>query len=391
MTAILSSLQPIVVHTPAIPEPQFIRLACRLHAALVQRSHRDAALEQSFHRVSLRLEPYLRAHKRHGRALDRGWTTAARHTGRELLDRLIDLRHTVAEAYPGLNTSRESSGLSANGVHAPPSSPAVLLEELRSLFQEFDDPQHEPRAQTLSIVTEPITLEEVSLGRFRITLHLERLLSGGRMNGDAFDVEALDPNPASGDESIPHPHVRDRSVCLGDATTSIQTALQQGRIADAFRLVERVLLTYNPASPYRLLREWSDIACEDCGERVGSDEIASCSNCGNEVCGGCEQVCDGCESTFCSRCVIRISGGSNGEERRACAECRGHCHACDRIELDSVLDEHDGMCEACDAAHQEQIEEDQEEEEEEEVLDHSAADDLTVPQPSSAEAVSLPA
>jgi hypothetical protein len=63
-------------------------------------------------------------------------------------------------------------------------------------------------------------------------------------------VEAVDPNPATNDEEVTHPHVKSNGLCAGDATVPIQAALQDGRICDAMLLVNAVLQHYNPASPY---------------------------------------------------------------------------------------------------------------------------------------------
>jgi hypothetical protein len=106
-----------------------------------------------------------------------------------------------------------------------------IFLDLKHLQSEFEDMRIDWDAEALVSVTPPIELEDVSLGRFAIELHWNRL---ARFDSGCFDLVAQDPQPAESNESVTHPHVRDASLCPGDADRSLQRALEQGRLADAF-------------------------------------------------------------------------------------------------------------------------------------------------------------
>jgi len=114
-------------------------------------------------------------------------------------------------------------------------------------------------------VTEPITLEDVYLGPFRIQLELNkdiRLSSVEALSelyqGGAYHVIALEPNLAATDASVNHPHVSNERLCEGDGYAPIRAALEQGRLCDFFTLVRSILNTYSPDSPYVRLDDGFD-------------------------------------------------------------------------------------------------------------------------------------
>ena len=135
-------------------------------------------------------------------------------------------------------------------------------------FERFD---YDAKQQTLSITTEPIRLENVYLGEFSIQLHIDRLSQVPRRR-NVYRIVAEDPHPATSNDSVTHPHVRDEELCAGDATAAINAALETGRICDFFLLVRSVLMTYNGHSPYVPLAEWNGRACNDCGYVTDSDD-----------------------------------------------------------------------------------------------------------------------
>jgi hypothetical protein len=50
------------------------------------------------------------------------------------------------------------------------------------------------------------------------------------------------------------------------------------RLAGAFLLVRSVLLTYNPASSYVVLEEWTGQSRADCGHTTVPDELTGCGD-----------------------------------------------------------------------------------------------------------------
>ncbi len=139
------------------------------------------------------------------------------------------------------------------------------LGEFEQLDEEFGEIKVEWDRRCLSIVTEPITLQEVDLGPFAIELFWERLAR--RVGSSCFEIVALEPNPATCNESVTHPHVREGELCAGDATTPIEKALDRrpiGRCHVARALGLTVLQPaqsvrqFGPLVGHGLSRLWND-------------------------------------------------------------------------------------------------------------------------------------
>jgi hypothetical protein len=255
-----------------------------------------------------------------------------------------------------------------------PSLPALgsIVEELAQLRAEFEYVEIRINHHTchcsagaaasaaagMVIVarTDPIELEGVALGPFAIELHVNRL--DERTDADCFDCIALDPNPASANEEVTHPHVQSNSLCAGDASAAITQSLRQGRINDAFCLVRSVLQTYNPHSPYVALDAWSGSPCPDCGRSVGSESLYYCESCGNDYCDDCIGTCDLCDQSACSGCLER----DPVSRQRCCPGCRHTCDQCHRVVDADSFDEATGLCPEC-APEPEEPEQQQEDDE----------------------------
>lgn len=271
----------------------------------------------------------------------------------EILGHLDHLRLAGAEA---------KDSMLRPGVQAP--GPGAFLEELRQVDDDFDDFAIDWTKKVIRAVTEPITLQDIDLGPFAIQFHWERLLH--QPSSDCFDIVALDPHPAAANERVTHPHVKDRSLCAGDATAPIRKALEQGRLADAFVLVRSVLEHYNPASPHIALDEWEGAECHDCGRHVGDDDRWGCEGCGGDFCDHCTGNCSSCDTTRCHGCLLRCdacnepccarcleTGAGSGSEcsrlcRVACSRCgaivarddcndAGWCRSCQPIPTPETL------------------------------------------------------
>ncbi|HET6248080.1 MAG TPA: hypothetical protein VFE47_10320, partial [Tepidisphaeraceae bacterium] len=157
---------------------------------------------------------------------------------------------------------------------------ADILAEIRQLRDEFDDVEINARERRIEVTTDAITLEDVTLGEFCIQLHLDRLAR--HRDVSAFVIVAEDANAASSDSSCTHPHVSGKALCAGDATVPLSNALAEGRISDAFQLINRVLHTYNPSSAYVSLDAWDGRSCTDCGRSISSDDLYFCDACGED-------------------------------------------------------------------------------------------------------------
>lgn len=235
-------------------------------------------------------------------------------------------------------------------------NPAEVLSEMRQIDDEFGGVAADRRQKTLTAVTEPVDLDATGLGRFAMRFCWDRLTD--RADGSCFEVESLEPNPAAIDPSVTHPHVRGGVLCAGDADNSLQLALAQGRLADAFLLVRQVLLTYNPDSAYVALSEWEGEPCGDCGWTVSVGEDLFCDGCSQGYCRDCTDSCSGCDRAFCLSCLGRCA--ACGEFACAdwletspypaglcCAGCRGRCSACGTAAARDSLDRTTGACPDC--------------------------------------------
>jgi hypothetical protein len=226
-----------------------------------------------------------------------------------------------------------------------------LYAELLALEEEFGEVEIDLQGKTLSIVTEPIELEEVELGRFRVVLDCTGIERA------EYDVVALSANePSSSDfAKVTHPHVRDEGLCEGDAHEPIRAALKQGRLSDFFAIVDRTLKTYNPGSAYARLTEWDGQECQDCGYRTPDD--LSCSRCGDSTCSDCIRSCSGCDCDLCAYCAQRCS---NCDETY-CSDC-----------LAESSSSGGGLCTSCLEERENEREEDEQDSEDESESEEAA-------------------
>jgi len=247
------------------------------------------------------------------------------------------------------------SSLLEQPVAAAPSI-ATLFAELQQLQDEFDGLQIDWKAKTIGVTTEPITLKDVKLGAFAIQFRWERLLSHRDIL--CFDIVALNPNPASANDLVTHPHVKDQTLCAGEAAAPLRKALQQGRLADAFSLIRSVLTTYNDASPYVHLNEWGGRECHDCGSFASDDGLYSCAQCGEDFCDHCTSLCSACDACCCDGCLERCAvcnkrccsdclHSSAHSTRDCCPSCLRPCASCGRVVARDELAPEINLCPAC--------------------------------------------
>ncbi|MFO0805485.1 MAG: hypothetical protein U0791_20465 [Gemmataceae bacterium] len=328
-----------------LPLPELLRLA-----RVLQRGGTRPAPAPDAARLWVELDGTLEATRRtHDRI-----RLAARHDLRETQTVLRrDWDRWIAHATAGIARLAE--------VHRPVAPPPDLrhwVGEVRQLEAEFGSVNIRWRDRILRAVTEPITLEGVELGPFAIEFKWDAIGPSR-----AFEVVALQPNPPSGRSEVVHPHVDDRHLCAGEATEPLRVALEQGRIADAFLLVQSVLVNYNSQSAYVPLRDWDGFVCAHCGTRGRSGSAGSCDSCDSELCSdcsdacascsdprcpGCLESCERCDNRCCRGCLSAVAG------RSVCPECRTICPTCStRIVRD---DPDDDRCPACIRAANESLE-----------------------------------
>ena len=293
------------------------------------------------------------------RARERGLVMAARSLQAELPRHLYRLQERLSQMMRQLDWPAE----------VPP-SPDLVLAELRQLDEEFEELDLRPRERVLAVTTDAITLRDVYLGPFRIELRIAELRR--RHDSSCLVCIAEEPNSASSDDSVTHPHVKDKQLCAGEASVPIAQALRQGRISDAFRLVDAVLHTYNPHSPYVALESWEGVSCDDCGCSASSEDLCCCEGCNRDFCDQCISRCDVCEQSHCSSCLER----DEASDRLCCESCRRTCSACHRtVDVDS-FNKDTKLCPEC---QQERSEANEENEHGEEQQPEQQPEDDTMP------------
>jgi len=253
------------------------------------------------------------------------WQAAAAHVQEQISWTLDQIPTEVAASINAIKQRR-------------PNLPTLrqVLEDLDQIRHEFGEYDYDRKAHVLSVSTDPITLEGVYLGAFKIALDLGRLTFR-----PAYRVIAEEPNPASTNSSVTHPHVSDEHLCEGEATLGITAALQEGRLCDFFLLVRSVLQHYNPESPFVSLSNWSGISCSDCGHVMDEDESYTCNGCDSSVCSDCIGCCDNCDSSRCGNCLTTCPAC----ERRICGNCEETCSRCAKGCCSDCIE--DELCPEC--------------------------------------------
>jgi len=234
-----------------------------------------------------------------------------------------------------------------------PPTVADILGELMQLEDEYGQLRYNWKEKTLSVVTDPIVLEDVALGSFEIRLCLDRI---GQLYRDSpYYVIALEPNPAGSSEDVTHPHVSGERLCEGDGHLLIRKALEQGRLCDFFNLVIGILNTYNPDSPYVALSEWDGYSCYDCGYTMNRDDSYYCEQCENDFCSQCSSYCQICDTTLCLACAYECPGC----QKPVCRQCVTICPECEEELCTDCMNEKQ-ICNHCQQERKEQNHEQQE-------------------------------
>jgi len=337
-------------------DKELVHIADRVREALWQlRKSRYLECTRQLNLFAFRLQDLTCDSRKLGLAITRGWLAASEQCCTSIDRYLNEIPYAASKLQTLLDRrQKEVPTLSA------------VVEELKAVQAEFEDVAFNAEESALCVVTEPITLEDIYLGRFRILLDLDRL--GELYQKVSYYIVAIDPHPAANDEAITHPHVSNEVLCEGDGSAAIRAALEEGRLSDFFSMVRSILSTYNPDSPYVSLANWDGVACYDCGYVMDDESSYSCSHCGNSVCDNCSRVCINCGEIVCGECVSHCEVC----DRSLCPECaKTKCGECESVCCESCLS--DGLCPEC-----KEEKENNDEERESETTDENT--DTTTPQ-----------
>ena len=293
-------------------EVRIVRIADMIRQQLqLMRTNRLAKAVSQTDPIIDRLERIAKFRSAQEKALVRNWPVAARRMANQTAAALRDLPHYITDAQRGIEASL-----------TPVPSLRDLCGEILQLRQEFDGIRYSCEKSYLAVTTETFEFHGVYLGDFEIALDISLL---ARESGsDTFLVMAKDPHPAASNRSVTHPHVNNEEICPGDASAAIRAALCDGRVCDAFMLMNSVLSVYNPGSPHVSIENWGGTPCYDCGYSVSENYVNWCESCEENFCDDCSTSCYGCDKTICSGCAISCPVCENN----MCRSCMTICGDC---------------------------------------------------------------
>jgi hypothetical protein len=306
-----------------------IRIANRIRDALAELKEKQyAELLNRLANFTSQLQELNENCGKLGKAVSYGWYAVAQQFRSRIARSLGDVSYIL---------QRNKQLVDATENNVPRLS--VLLADLKQLQADCGDIEFDRDGNSISIVTDPIELDGVYLGLFKVQLDLNKLIE---LHKDSpYSCIALEPNPAATDESVTHPHVSNEKLCEGDGSVSIRASLEQGRLCDFFTMVRNILNTYNPDSPYISLSDWEGTSCYDCGHTCDRENCYYCSYCDHEYCEQCSSYCRPCDETVCLGC----GGQCTHCEEIVCPNCITRCKECEELCCKECLDE--DLCPNC--------------------------------------------
>jgi len=305
------------------------RMATRIREGLMQlKLGRYMELSRQLINIISQLQRLTAESRKMEVSVKRGWHSAAQRCCRNVDNLLGEVGYCLPKTRP----------LTGKPLKEIPKL-LQLVDALNGLQAEFGDIEFDASKNTISVITEPITLEDVYLGPFKIQLELNKL--DQLYNSSPYSIIALEPNPASTDQVVTHPHVSGEKLCEGEGSAAIKTALEEGRICDFFTIVRSILNTYSPDSPYVALHDWDGATCYDCGYTMNSEDTYYCEYCEQNYCSECSTYCRHCEETIC----LGHSGQCSYCEEMLCRNCVSECEECGKMFCQSCLE--DDLCPNC--------------------------------------------
>ena len=231
-----------------------------------------------------------------------------------------------------------------------------IFAELNQIEQDLGQLQFDLKEKTISIITESISLDDISFGSFEIKLQISEMQK--LYTDSPYRVIALEPNPAGADSNVTHPHVSSDRLCEGDGHMAIRRALEDGRLCDFFTMIVNILQTYNPDSPYVSLDDWDGVSCYDCGYTISGDDSYYCEYCERDYCSQCSTYCQMCDTTICLGCAYECPSCNEP----VCKHCTAVCTECEETFCKDCITE-EGLCKSCQEDRKENCDEEQEESE----------------------------
>ena len=277
-------------------------------------------------------------------AVERNWTGSAEKIRARIGRNLNDFSYHLQRFKETINADRGKQPKLSD-----------IFAELNQIARDIGELQFDLKEKTISVITDPISLDDISFGSFEIKLNISEIRK--LYTESPYSVIALEPNPAGSDSNVTHPHVSSEKLCEGDGHTAIRRSLEDGRLCDFFTMIVNILQTYNPDSPYVSLDDWEGISCYDCGYTVAGDDCYYCEYCERDYCSQCSTYCQMCDTTICLGCAYECPSCNEP----VCKSCTAACKECEETFCKDCLTE-EGLCQSCEENRKEKQDEEQKEE-----------------------------
>ena len=218
-----------------------------------------------------------------------------------------------------------------------------MIASLRTLFEEVETITKNPLE--VRWVLPDVQLEGVWIGDLEVRLNLERF----RVR--VFNLSA-DTEIRGGYQ---HPHVSsDGEICWNGHDLDAETFHRAGDFLALRDLIDNLLHTYNPSSPFIKLEDWENglgEECYECGERRPEEDMAYAESIQGWLCPECRYYCEECDDyvhyedfnvdwEMCEDCVDRATG--------VCSRCGDRVRSEDLTEIAlNEAEDHLPLCEGC--------------------------------------------
>lgn len=227
------------------------------------------------------------------------YTAANEHrTAEQLLDKLTHYHHVPAFCH---EQGKVFQNLLANKAYS-----SIVFNE-----------------DNIQAVTSAITLEDVDVGCFLVTLKID---GSGGVSIEAYENNVNELN----EDGYFHPHVdRDGNPCFGNLVATIPLLLGSGRFGEALSLIYDFLKSYNSDSPYLKLHELiGEVdSCEDCSDFGTPYCIRECPR------GSPNSSCQDCSEYRTNYCFTTCEYNADWDFQAPYDDCNEKCSECPYKEL----------------------------------------------------------
>ena len=268
-----------------------------LEVALRLRRRHLRSYLQAWRRAERRLKAARRSRSQRARFL----LLARRHGLHRCLDRLHVTGMTVDSGYRRHSFYYEPACVRINLMALQ-----VQAGEFRQNFRSFREQPPDSTIANLKALLEDSEIVQETTLRVRWVLpdlYLDDVLIGDlevTLDLEVFKVQVLN---VSADTELrggyQHPHVDHRGeICWNNHEEMAQAYHREGDFLALRDLIDNLLHTYNPSSPYINLEDWEyglGEACYECGERYHEDDLVYVDAISGSLCPNCRAWCEKCE------------------------------------------------------------------------------------------------